>query len=60
MEFPPYFLNNSINYKFKKNIKLNKNKPEYLEKVKLSWFTRESIITHNDIIPSLKNIIKDL
>jgi hypothetical protein len=59
IEFPFYFLNNEINIKFNNFHNILKS-PEYLEKDNISWFTKNSILTNNNVLHSLKNIIKEI
>ena len=58
MEFPPQFFEN-VNKKFIENVKLT-TKSEYSEKKCLSWFTKIGILNNNNVLKSLKNIIKEL
>lgn len=60
IEFPMYFLNNSININFKNNLIKNKNKKEYTEKTLVGWFSKKSLMENENVIKSLKNIIKEL
>ena len=58
IEFPVRFFENN-NIKFFKNINITTLK-EYKEKEKLGWFTKKMIIDNENVLKSLKNIIKDL
>jgi len=58
IKFPSYFFNNNTTYKFKNNLKLYKNNKDYTEKSLLGWFPTTSLLYHQKVLPSLKNIIK--
>jgi hypothetical protein len=58
IEFPVRFFENN-NIIFFKNINILSLK-EYKEKEKLGWFTKKMIIENENVLKSLKNIIKEL
>jgi hypothetical protein len=65
LKFPERFFNNSTTYDFLKNLKIYNTNPEYSEyseyseKEKLGWFCERSINNNNDILHSLKIILKN-